>query len=42
MRDEIIKLLAPLFPESGAAGEYISDKGTMLVAGNEITLIFKK
>jgi hypothetical protein len=41
MRDEILKLLEPYFPETGAAGTYIGDKGIMNVAGNEITLIFK-
>lgn len=41
-RDQILKLLLPLFPESGAAGVYISKKlnAEMRVAGNEIGITF--
>jgi hypothetical protein len=41
-RDKVLKLLEPLFPDSGAAGVYYSKKlkATMTVAGNEVNLIF--
>jgi hypothetical protein len=43
-RDKILKLLVPLFPDTGAAGVYISPKlnAEMGVVGNEITIVFYK
>jgi hypothetical protein len=43
-RDEVLKLLIPLFPESGTAGVYISRKlkAEMCVVGDEISIYFYK
>lgn len=42
LRDQILKLLVPLFPEIGGAGVYISKKlnAEMGVAGNQIIIEF--
>jgi hypothetical protein len=43
-RDKILKLLEPLFPNSGAAGVFISKKlnAEMGIAENQITILFHR